>query len=845
MRVIIILGIIMLAITGSYAQRESIWAFGLNAGADFTGGSPSGIKTGAEAGEGCASITDRAGQLLFYTDGSRVWSKDGNLMPDGRKLTGVAGHNGSEVTTASTTQGALIVPVPDSGNKYYIFSLIELENQGNSGKLFYSVVNMDLNNGHGDVEAGRKAILLDSNLTEKMVAVQGDRCNLWLLVCSRVAPVCKAYEITSTGINRDPVSSNIETVSQAGVMKVSPNRRRILFCNVFISVKLFDFDPATGILSNPMILSRDNAYGGCFSEDNSKLYTSIIVEGVLYQYDLSLPDLSAIVNSKTRLGTCASTTDMKLAPNGKIYFTASSGVALGAINTPNIAGTGCGYVSDALYFPPDVYPRAGLPNGIAELIRDTLEGTRAEIKLCFHDSFILTAPPDGWDYSWETGATGPNLTVYSSGDYVAHYYTPPCVYHSDTFSVDFSSRPPQTGSFTSCKGVDSNYLWIMPFEGNKVTYTYTWRDSLGNVLRTNTIAGNDTFFADPGLYSVTMKGDNDCDTLIALRLPTPDSHISFIADSIICMGDVMQFTNMSRNYLNYLWDFGDGDTSILFSPSHIYSRPGTFTVILIGSPCDDTLEKSITVDSLPYIYFTADSLLCEGQTVNFYPEYSDHLTALVWNYGDNSFNDTSRYPYHAYDSSGSWQVIAQGYFRRCASTSYSDTVTISPYPDINIGNDTFLCVGNQMLTLFNHEGLCADCSYLWNTGQTITSIGILHYGLYSLVMTPPSGCAVFDSITINKSCYLDITNAFTPDGDGINDWFMPRALSSGQLTQFRMQVFTRWGQLIFETNALNGKGWDGKFNSIDQPASVYIYTIEVELNNKVREKYQGNITLLR
>ncbi len=70
--------------------------------------------------------------------------------------------------------------MPDSADKYYIFSLTLNRDGGNYGRLYYSVVNKNLNGGLGDIEPGRKGLLLDSMCTELMTATLGDRCNIWL-----------------------------------------------------------------------------------------------------------------------------------------------------------------------------------------------------------------------------------------------------------------------------------------------------------------------------------------------------------------------------------------------------------------------------------------------------------------------------------------------------------------------------------------------------------------------------------------------------------------------------------------------------------------------------------------
>src|SRR5690606_32532111 len=174
------------------AQYENVWAFGQKGGGlDFNGGAPVPVSTNLgvypgtafEAfGESSASVCDAPGQLLFYTEGVYVWDRNGNVMPNGQNLVPVFQPNLTYTPTSSTSQGAVIVPMPEDSDKYYIFSLTAKEQwQQSAGQLYYSVVDMSLNGGLGDVISNRKGIFVDSFLTEKMTATLGDRCNIWLL----------------------------------------------------------------------------------------------------------------------------------------------------------------------------------------------------------------------------------------------------------------------------------------------------------------------------------------------------------------------------------------------------------------------------------------------------------------------------------------------------------------------------------------------------------------------------------------------------------------------------------------------------------------------------------------
>jgi len=128
-----------LTLSLSAQNQANIWYFGHNAGLDFNGGDPVALNDGALfTDEGVATISDYNGNLLFYTDGKVVWNKNHQIMPNG---TGLLGH-------ASSTQSAVIVPQPSNSDLYYIFTV---DYTASSGGMAYSVVDMDLENGLGNV----------------------------------------------------------------------------------------------------------------------------------------------------------------------------------------------------------------------------------------------------------------------------------------------------------------------------------------------------------------------------------------------------------------------------------------------------------------------------------------------------------------------------------------------------------------------------------------------------------------------------------------------------------------------------------------------------------------------
>ncbi len=847
----LLLLVTVLAIQCSGQGENNIWAFGQNAGLDFNSGSPVAIKTAIIGDEGTATISDANGQLLFYTEGSTIWDRSHNVMPNGFNLTGLTPRQDVN-PTVSTSQGALIIPIPDTLGKYYVFSISSWEYGENTGRFYYSVVDMSLNGGLGDVVPDRKGILIDSGLTEKLDATLGDRCNIWLLVQSSGTAAFKAYEITENGINLSPViSSNSFFPGVFGVMKISPNRRKLAVTG---GLQLFDFDPLTGVVSNGVMLENYSSgyYGVCFSPDNTKLYGKYKTD--LAQFDLSAPDPAS---TKIILGNSYSQSDLRIGPDNKIYCNAPNAVVngetinpsnfLAAIELPNLAGTACHVNKNAVRLDEKAMFILGITSPSVKLIRDTADFTSRDIKVCFEDNTTLIADSSGWDYYWEGGAVGRALTVHASGDYVVHYRTPPCVFHSDTFRVDFASRIPNTGAYAGCKGENNTYVWVYPGAGDTSKYIYTWRDSSGNLLRTSAAISSDTLFnVTAGLDAVSMQALNGCDTSFDVRLSVPNYQASFATDTIICVGESTSFENTSSGFVSYLWHFGDGDTSDLPNPAHIYTQPGLYNALLVGYPCADTAKTVVTVDSTPFIKFVSERISsCVGNAVNFYPSYPFRIDTLFWDFGDGNSNVLDFMPVHAYDSPGRWVVKVTASFRACPDVSFSDTIVINAMPVVILGPDTAMCPGVEAITLRNLRNADpVNYRYRWNTGDTTTSSLARHPGLYTLTVTSDEGCATTDSLEIAKSCYLDIPNAFTPNGDGNNDYFIPRPVLGRQLSGFSMMIYNRWGQLVFQTDKIDGRGWDGKLANFDQPEGVFIYLITATTSNH-SEQYKGNVTLIR
>lgn len=125
----------------------------------------------------------------------------------------------------------------------------------------------------------------------------------------------------------------------------------------------------------------------------------------------------------------------------------------------------------------------------------------------------------------------------------------------------------------------------------------------------------------------------------------------------------------------------------------------------------------------------------------------------------------------------------------------------------------------------------------------LTNEGTFTYVLHGI---SDSGCSGYDTINIeiiNKS-ELTIPNAFTPNNDGVNDYFLPKPFGNAYVTNFR--VFNKWGNLMYDVHPANGRAsWDGKWNDVLQPPGVYVYQIWYTDNLGVEHQVSGTITLLK
>jgi gliding motility-associated-like protein len=328
------------------AQKQNyIWYFGANSGIDFNITPPKALSDGAMySSEGCATICNENGQLLFYTNGVTVYNKNHQIMEHG---TGLLGHS-------SATQSAIIVPWPGSNNLYYIITSDAFENQDKNG-YNYSIVDLSKNNGLGEVII--KNQLLYKSSTEKLtVALHCNGKDWWIITKQFGNNIFYCYLVDHNGLLTTPVISTTglslttDRHQEIGGLTVSPDGKKLAMMvesNTFRS-QVYDFDNATGKISNAILIEGNN-YMSEFSPNCKYLYVSkpFLFSGVVKQYDLAYSttaSLEATSSIVTPLGM--NSRGLKLAPDGKIYITGYSN--LHVINSPDEKGNNCGFQLQAI-----------------------------------------------------------------------------------------------------------------------------------------------------------------------------------------------------------------------------------------------------------------------------------------------------------------------------------------------------------------------------------------------------------------------------------------------------------------------------------------------------------------
>ena len=398
---------------------------------------------------------------------------------------------------------------------------------------------------------------------------------------------------------------------------------------------------------------------------------------------------------------------------------------------------------------------------------------------------------------------------------------------------------------------------VMFVNKSKQTTTYAWHfgDGFSSIQKNPTHVYLVQALDTVKLYASVATCIDSSIQEIDLRHPL---HAYFKMDTnLICQGGTVNFSDSSSvgsPGFTYLWMYGDGDQHVpITTPttSYTYLVSGVYHPRLIVTdsiPCTDTMYKTLYVDTVsPISVVLTDTVLCKGTYVTMTGIFAKvGNSGLTWDLGNADSIKTNNPLVYGYTNAGTYTITARAYYRVCPDTYTTRKITVVDQPTVDLGGaELSVCKGGKPLIITDNQNANNNlASWEWSTGDKTSSITVVAPGVYTTTVRI-HGCYASATVVVKNDCYMNIPNVFTPNGDGENDYFYPRQYLTSGLVAFKMSIYNRWGQTVFETTSLDGKGWDGKLNDIPQPQEVYVYVIDGTFKDGQHEHHQGNITLLR
>jgi len=709
---------------------------------------------------------------------------------------------------------------------------------------------MQLNNGMGDVNPSQKDILIRNYSTivnTKIAAIQG--CNgIWLVVRSRSTNHYFSFLIDKDGLHADPVVSACGTIQPlslyyydpagyGGRLVGSPDGS-LLAAATYRGIELYNFEKCSGRVVNPRAFDTIPYVGLCFSPDNTKLYGSSREErwwwgglpGRIYQFDISNTTAQAISNSKfgvlenpitavqnflfcTCGYPCYCDTffsyigDLRLGPDNKIYM----------LNSLSIR-------EDLAPYSIPAAPWMNVPYPPLTAVLDSV---------AFH---IIHAPN-------QPGAgCNPEVNAFTirknQGQGAYNMWLP--------LPLTLPPGPPDTLAGATYS-VAACYLDSMVLKANEAGQCYVWDDS--STMQSRTVYTSGIYHV--GYYKKDCTYQTDTFIVTFSEVPRPGSpgySCLHKRDGKVRIDPVQGDTTL---FLYQWYDqagklIGAGQSGRAFEIQNL--PPGTFYLnISTLSGCDTTLE--LQVNELPSLTaaFDADSVACVHEPVTFLTNNTEPY--IEWQFGDGSILKNHTQPEHKYPVSGTYTVlfIAEN-IEGCRDTG-SMQIRVR---DLNLYLTADRTVINRYETV-TLQTAASDIYYItaWLPEAYFSDQHAIHQRLsvdstyrVTVIAKSEHGCVDSAFITLITQPEISFPTAFTPNGDGKNDFFRP-FVYGGKFTLHRFQIYDRWGKLIWEQTGSSDRGWDGNYRGAPCEVGTYFYVADGTGNTGNVFHQNGDVALIR
>ena len=397
--------------------------------------------------------------------------------------------------------------------------------------------------------------------------------------------------------------------------------------------------------------------------------------------------------------------------------------------------------------------------------------------------------------------------------------------------------------------------------GNVVGWIWNFGD--GSDVQNSELVSHE--YDEAGDYSVQLIAQTDIgcvDTTTQLInvYHTPELEI---ASNNSCVGDETSFSNYTPSndigVVHWDWQFGDGENSDDFEPIHQYTLSGSFVVQLTAvtdSGCSATTTTEIQIYPYPESEFSmSDFDGCAPLNVLFENhstiESNYSIGSYEWYFGDGTVSNQES-PSHTYVTDGVYDI---GLISTTAGSSCSDTsffpglLTVYLTPEASFYYEpTDATIIDPRITFTNTS--LNGIEYQWDFGDGRTSISAnpdnlySEEGTYAVTLTATNGICtstISQRIRIDPVTLIYIPNSFTPNGDGLNDEFIPEGIG---IEAFSMSIFDRWGKELYHTATID-EPWRGWFKNLELPNDSYVYHVQILDVKGETKSFLGNVNLIR
>lgn len=484
--------------------------------------------------------------------------------------------------------------------------------------------------------------------------------------------------------------------------------------------------------------------------------------------------------------------------------------------------------------------------------------------VCAGNSFTLSAT-GGTAYTW-TGpqaflAQGSPVTVASAAVNMTGTYNISgtdangCVNTATLAQTVFANPVPFALGSNKC--INEN-LYLTGSGGD----AYQWNGPNNYSSNQQNAVVQNAQFESAGIYTLTVTNTGGCvATATTYCMVYSRPVISYSGINEVCYGGIFTFT--AHGGYTYKWLGTSGELSQANSFTVASNSPSLLTTYTLvgadGNGCTNQVIIYPQVNALPYGQVNAEF---PGACIPFTSRFNlsgmaSNVTDIKWSFPNGSIaNDSSSINYHI-GNAGVQTVTVQLTNSKGCKASFSNTVEGYPIPDAEFSFSPNAPHENDYLVSFYDESSNATIAgWYWDFYSNNEHLSVKqnptfefpHIGNYFVFLKVTSNKGCIDSIVKKLTVYEDVTiyipNTFTPNGDGMNDIFMPKTVG---LKKYKIEIFDRWGELIFSTSEI-GSGWDGrhkKGGDVLEPG-VYIYKVSATLDNNSKPKlYTGHVTLLK